>query len=170
MIIAFRDFRDVEYFFPRQILENVASEIVVASTSAGVALGVDGGEVKVDLLLKDLRVEGFDAIVFIGGEGCLKCLDNEDSYQLIREVVSRDKVLGSICISPVILAKAGVLKGRNATVWSGSLDKSQVKILRENGAIYKDSLVVVDGKVITANGPRAAREFGESLVRVLTSK
>lgn len=170
IVIAFRNFRDTEYYFPRKALENITSNIIIVSTSTGTALGVNGGEVSVDVLLKDLEVENFDAVVFIGGEGCLKYLDNQGSYRLIQEVVSKNKLLGAICISPVILAKAGVLNGKNATVWSNILNKSPIKILEENGATYKDELVVVDEKIVTANGPAAAKEFGESLVGVLTSK
>jgi protease I len=58
------------------------------------------------------------------------------------------------------LAKAGVLKGKKATVWSSPMDKSPIKILTQNGAIFENLDVVVDGNIITANGPQAAEEFG----------
>jgi protease I len=68
------------------------------------------------------------------------------------------------------LAKAGVLKGKKATVWSSSLDRGPVKILKENGVIYEDKDVVQDGKIITANGPGAAEEFGQKLAEALTGE
>jgi len=188
IILAFRDFRDVEYFVPKEILETAGAEIKTASnsesaksadewgeedlsssTKMGRAIGADGGEVEIDLLVKDLNPANFDAIVFIGGPGCLENLDNYNSYRIARETVSQNKVLASICISPVILAKAGVLEGKKATVWSSPLDRGPVKILKENGAIYQDEMVVVDGKIITGNGPGAAEEFGKAIVEVLTS-
>jgi len=167
MVIAFRDFRDAEYFVPREILENAGIEIKTASTKKGIAVGADGGEVNVDLLVSEVRPAEFDAIIFIGGPAALKYLDNEDSYKLIRETVSQEKILASICISPVILAKAGVLEGKKATVWSSVMDKSAIKILEQNKAIYEDKSVVVDGKIITANGPSAAKEFGEKIKEFL---
>ena len=188
MIIAYRDFRDEEYFVPKEILEGAGAEVKTASNQMGRALGADGGEVEIDLLVKDLNpaefddlqrksshnsiqsISSFDAIVFIGGPGCLGNLDNENSYQVAKETVSQNKILASICISPIILAKAGVLKGKKATVWSSPMDRSPVKILEENGAIYQDELVVVDGKIITGNGPGAAKEFGEAIVEVLTEE
>lgn len=170
MIIAFRDFRDEEYFIPKKILEEAGAEITTVSNKSGIAVGADGGDVEVDLLLESLNPVDFDAVVFIGGSGCLGNLDNEESYRIIQETVSQNKVLASICISPVILAKAGVLEGKKATVWSSLLDKSSVKILQKNGAIYQADAVVVDDKIITANGPAAAKRFGETLIEVLTSK
>jgi len=170
MIIAHRDFRDEEYFVPKEILEGAGAEVKTASNKMGRALGADGGEVEIDLLVKDLNPAEFDVVVFIGGPGCLGNLDNENSYQVAKETVSQNKILASICISPIILAKAGVLKGKKATVWSSPMDRSPVKILEENGAIYQDELVVVDGKIITGNGPGAAKEFGEAIVEVLTEE
>ena len=169
MIIAFKDFRDEEYFVPKEILEKAGAEIKTVSNKMGRAIGADGGDTEVDLLVENLNPADFDAVVFIGGPGCLENLDNENSYKVTRETVSQNRVLASICISPVILAKAGVLEGKKATVWSSPLDRGPVKILKENGAIYQDEMVVVDGKIITGNGPGAAEEFGQAIVEVLTS-
>ena len=189
IILAFRDFRDVEYFVPKEILETAGAEIKTASnsesaksadeggeedlsssTKMGRAIGADGGEVEIDLLVKDLNPANFDAIVFIGGPGCLENLDNENSYRIARETVSQNKVLASICISPTILAKAGVLKGKRATIWSSPMQRGPVRILEENGAIYQDEDVVVDGKIITGKGPEAAEEFGKTIVEALTKQ
>ena len=168
MIIAFRDFRDAEYFVPKEILEKGGAKVTTVSTKVGTAIGADGGDTTAELLLENLNPVEFDGIVFIGGPGCLKYLDNESSYRIAKETVEKNKVLGSICIAPVILSKAGVLSGKRATVWSSAMDRGPVKILKENGAIYEDKDVVIDGKIITANGPGAAREFGEKLVEGLT--
>jgi len=167
MVIAFRDFRDSEYFIPKEILETAGAEIKTVSSKTGTAIGADGGDVEVDLLVKDLQPADFDAVVFIGGPGCLKRLDNEDSYKVVKETVAQGKVLASICISPVILAKAGVLDGKKATVWSSPMDRSPVKGLEKRGATYQDQPVVVDGKIITGSGPDAAKEFGEAIVEAL---
>lgn len=168
MVIAFREFRDAEYFVPKEILESVGIEVKTASNNSGTAIGADGGEVGVDLLISDINAADFDAIVFIGGPGTLKNLDNEQSYKVIQETVAQNKILASICVSPVILAKTGVLEGREATVWSSPLDKGAVKILQEHKAIYKSEPVVVDGKIITASGPGAAQEFGRAIIEALT--
>jgi len=168
IIIAFRDFRDEEYFIPKQILEFVGAEVKTISTKTGQAIGSQGGDTKIDILLDNLKVFDFDAIVFVGGPGAPQYLDNEASYQVAKDAVLQGKILTAICIAPTILAKAGVLQGKKATVWSSVLDKSAVKILKENGAQYQDKNVVVDGNIITGNGPAAAKEFVETIVQVLT--
>jgi len=167
MIVAFRGFRDEEYFVPKKILEEGGVEVKTVSNEKGRARGVGGGDTEVNLLVKDLNQADFEAVVFVGGGGCLENLDNEDSYRVAREAVSQNKVLAAICISPVILAKAGVLREKKATVWSSALEKSPIEILEENGAVYEAGPVVKDGKIITANGPSAAQEFGEVILKTL---
>ena len=170
MVIAFRDFRDQEYFLPKEIFEKEGFVVKTASTKKGTALGADGGEVEVDFSLDEVDVSQFDAVLFVGGPGALKDLDNEKSYQIAKETLNQGKILGAICIAPVLLAKAGVLNGKEATVWSSYLDKEPVNILRRNGAVYKEESVVVDGKIITANGPEAAKEWAGTLIGVIASQ
>lgn len=167
MVLAYREFRDEEYFVPREILEKTGVEIKVASNQKGVAQGAEGGEAEVDLEISEVDPSDFSGVIFIGGPGCLKSLDNSESYHLIRETVSQGKILGAICISPVVLAKAGVLKDKKATVWSSAMDKSAVKTLKQEGAIYQDKPVVIDGNIITASGPPAAKQFGKALIEGL---
>ena len=167
VIIAFTDFKDEEYFGTKEELEKAGIEIEVVSNLLGTAQGVSGGEVNITKTLKEVNVDDYDGIVFIGGPGALSNLGNSDSYRIAREAVSKNKILAAICISPVILAKAGVLNGKNATVWSSVLDRSPVEELKKNGAIYIDKSVVVDGKIITSNGPSAASEFGRIIAEKL---
>lgn len=168
MIVAFKDFRDEEYFVPKEILEKAGVLIITASTQKGIAPGVSGGEAQISLVLSEVRAGDFDGVIFIGGPGASALINNTECHRIVNEAVAADKILGAICIAPVILANAGVLSSRQATVWSSALDKSAVKILQNNKVDYQDKKVVVDGKIVTANGPAAAEEFGRNLVRVLT--
>lgn len=167
MIIAFKDFQDQEYFNTRQVFEGHRAEIINASVSLGKASGTYGGEVEIDKKLEEINVEDFDAVVFIGGSGASDYIDNQKCHQIAKEAIIQNKVLGAICIAPAILAKSGVLQGRKATVWTSSLDKSAAKILKDNGADFQDKDVVVDGKIVTANGPAAAEKFGQAVVNLL---
>jgi protease I len=166
-IIASKNFRDEEYFVPKEILENAGFAVKTASDKNGIAIGADGGEAEVDYLVSDINPKDFDAVIFVGGPGCLKCLDKDASYSLCRKTFEAGKILGAICISPVILAKAGVLKNIKATVWTSSMDKSAIKMLFENGAVYDEKPVVINGKIITARGPEAAEKFGEKIAEGL---
>lgn len=167
MIVAFNGFRDEEYFIPKEVLEKAGAVVKTASNERGIAKGSGKGEAIVDLLVSEIKTTDFDAVVFVGGMGCLENIDNEDSYKIIREAISEDRVLASICISPVILAKAGALASKTATVWTSFTDKSPAEILKKKGAKYQDEPIIVDGNIITANGPEVAEKFGEKIIAQL---
>ena len=168
IIIAFHNFSDEEYFIPKEIFEKAGATVTTISTAVGTAVGVQGGEVEATKTLDDLNVSEYDAVIFVGGVGSHRLVDNTDAHKIAQEAVETDKLVGAICFAPAILARAGVLFGKKATVWSSSMDKSAIKILKEEGVLYRDDPVVVDGKIVTANGPAAAKEFGEKVLQLLT--
>jgi protease I len=169
IVLAFRNFRDVEYFVPEDVLTQAGAKIFNVSSEKGTAVGDEGGEVEIDFLAKDLKVDDFDGIVFVGGAGMGQQLENEDFQQIARKAMALGKILGAICIAPALLAKAGVLAGRKATVWSGPLEKDAIKVLEAEGAQYQEKDVVVDKRLVTACGPQVAQKFAQALVGVLTS-
>lgn len=169
-IIAFQNFRDEEYFRPREVLEKAGFQITVASTEKGIAQGIEGGEVKIDFTIDSVKAADFDAVIFVGGPGAIKHQDNKGFHQLAQGAMGQGKIVAAICIAPTILAKAGVLDGKRATVWSSALDRRPVQLLQEEGAIFENKPVVIDGKLITATGPQVAKEFGEAIVQVSKKK
>ncbi|MFH1841546.1 MAG: DJ-1/PfpI family protein [Candidatus Nealsonbacteria bacterium] len=169
IVLSFRDFQDIEYFIPKAVFKRAGVSISNVSSEKGTAFGVDGGEVKIDFEVLNFDISLFDAAVFVGGPGMGEKLEDKYFQDIAREALEKDKVLGAICIAPVLLAKAGVLAGKKATVWSSPLDKFPVRILEKEGAFYQKEGVVTDGKIITAAGPPFAAQFAEEVLRVLTS-
>lgn len=170
IVIAFRNFQDQEYLVPKRILEKAGIQTETVSNKKGTAIGVFGETVLINKTITEIQINNYDILIFVGGGGCLSNLDNQDSYKIIREAVASNKILASICISPVILAKAGVLKNKKVTVWNSPMDQYPIRELEKNGALYQDDSVVIDDKIITARGPEVAELFGEAIVKLLTKK
>ena len=162
MIIAHQDFRDEEYKEPRQIFESRGATVSVASSSLEVARGMVGAQVKPDLLLKDVAVGDYDAIVFVGGSGAQEYWNDPVAHAIAQEAVAQGKVLAAICIAPTTLAKAGVLKDKKVTAFS-----SEAGALKAGGANYSGALVERDGLIITGNGPTAATKFADEIAKAL---
>lgn len=106
----------------------------------------------------------YDGVVFISGYGSQLFYSKETAHYIAKKINAEQKLVGAICISPVILAKAGLLKNKNATVFS-----SEINTIKDLGAIYSSLSVVKDGNIITGNGPTAARKFGETVAEELNS-
>lgn len=165
IVIAQKDFRDEEFFEPKEILEENGIEVKTASRDLAMAYGKMGGEFMPDLKLRDAKPEDFDAVIFVGGIGAEMYLDDPVAHKIIKEFYEAGKVVAAICFAPLILAHAGILNGKRATMWGGGKDD-----LETNGAFYTGNPVEVDGNIITGSGPAAAKEFGEKIVSFLLKK
>ncbi len=166
MVIAPEDFRDEELFEPKEIFEEKGAKVTIASTTTEIAKGMLGGTVKPDLKISAVNVGEYDAIVIVGGAGSKEYLwDDEELRAMVKEAYNKDKVLAAICLSPVVLAKAGVLDGKKATVFP---DKEAISELRNYGALYLDKEVVVSDNIITGKGPESAKEFASKICAVMT--
>lgn len=163
-IIAQKGFRDEELFEPKEVLEDAGIECTVASISTEPAQGKLGAMVMPDIAVKDAKLEDYDVIIVIGGPGAPELAKHKEVISLLQVAKQRGKNLAAICIAPTVLAKAGVLAGKKATVWESP---ESIKILEEGKAIFTKKDVVVESKLVTASGPPAAREFGRKVVEML---
>ena len=161
LIIAKTNFHDLELNGTRDSLVNAGFEIILASSESGPCAGKLGATEEAQISLKDVNIADYDRIAFIGGSGSRGFFDDPDALRVAHETVRAGKPLGAICIAPLILAKAQVLGGKKATVWNG--DSEQEGELEKYGAIYTGQDITVDGKIVTANGPPVAEEFGRTL-------
>ncbi|WP_421902352.1 DJ-1/PfpI family protein [Maridesulfovibrio sp.] len=164
MIVAKSDFEQTEYKKTRSALDDAGIICAIASTKVGTLKGNKGKRIESSMLLKDVNVADYDAVVFIGGNGIKKVWKNKNAHNIAQEAVKQDKILAAICAAPGILGYAGVLDGKQATAHPKSGAR---KIMKKNGCDFQNQKVVVDGKIITANGPKAAGKFGETIVEAM---
>ncbi|WP_459202179.1 DJ-1/PfpI/YhbO family deglycase/protease [Methanococcus sp. CF] len=165
MVIAPEKFRDEEFFEPLQVFQgkNIATQVV--STTIGQHKGVMGRVVTTTKTISQVNPDEFNAIVIVGGGGSRDYLwNNKELIELLKEFNKQGKITAAICISPAVLAQAGLLTGKKATVYP---DDESIAVLQQNGAIYLDEAVIVDGKVITGRNPDAAKEFGLKIAEAL---
>lgn len=162
MVVPPERSRDEELFDTRAALQAGGHHVVVASTHVGRCPGSRGGHVYAEVPLDAQRAADYEAIVFVGGGGSKLLWRDEDALRLAREAADGNKVLGAICLAPVILGNAGVLRGRKATVAG-----TEARTIEMAGAAYTGPGVTVDGNIVTANGPKSATLFGQRLAGLL---
>lgn len=170
MIVAYRNFRDEEYFIPLDIFRRKGFEVITASSKTGAALGVLGGEAEAEIDIKEVKAADFDAVIFAGGSGAQEYFENETAHGLARDFNDAGKIVGAICIAPVILAKAGILKNQTAAVWQSPLDKTGPKALAEGRCKFSEQAVEQSGNIITANSREASEEFALKIVEDLAKR
>ncbi len=162
MVVSPIDFRDEEYFEPKAVLESAGIQVLTASIQGQTAKSTAGQEINLDLTVSDADAARFDGVVFVGGTGMSQITGDESLQVLAQKFNSAGKLTAAICVAPEILAKGGLLAGKNATCWEGA--KAE---LEKGGAVCQGNSVVADGNIITGSGPEAAKEFGEKIVEFL---
>ena len=83
----------------------------------------------------------------------------------IKDRASRAKHITSVCTGSMVLAKAGLLKGKKATShWVTR------EVLADFGAIPTNERVVRDGNILTGAGVSAGLDFAIALVEQLRGR
>jgi protease I len=166
VVVAQNGFQPIEYSDTRKELENSGISVIVASLKKGEAAAKDGSRIKVDIAISDAKSNDYDAIVLIGGPGAARDLvGNSSLIRLVKDFEKAGKIVAAICIAPIVLAQSEILKGKNATVWDG--DGRQSALFEKSGINYTGEDVTADRKIITANGPMAAKKFGAEIAKAI---
>jgi protease I len=165
IVVGQRWFKDEELNIPRARFEKEGMIVTIASSKLDTAEGSEGSKVKPDVLIDDLNVSDFDALVFIGGTGVKRDFwNNPKAHAVLREAGEQGKVVAAICWGPVVLANAGILEGKRAT---GHTAENAHETLKSKGCIYTGESVTVDGNIITAFGPSSADSFAVAIIEAL---
>jgi protease I len=167
-VIAPERFRDEELLEPKRVLEQHGVAVTVASTRAGAAEGMLGARVVIDCTVRQADAARYDALAIAGGAGSPAHLwDSAPLLALVQSFLAAGKTVAAICLSGAVLARAGVLGGKRATVYP--VPRALLELKRA-GATYVAEPVVVDGLIVTASGPEAAAAFGAVLTTHLTGQ
>jgi len=149
----------------------MASDAPQVVEVCGNTVGADqpSKNIPVDLSLAQVQVADYDAVLFIGGLGCEDQWRDEQAHRIAQEAASQGKVLGAAGCAPTILAHAGVLQGKTATVCSGSPPvkhgQDYCAVLEGQGAMCSEAEIVRDGWIVTAR--QRSRYFVAGVIEVM---
>lgn len=116
-----------------------------------------------DTTLDEVYEKDFDALILPGGApGYIHLRNDKRVLELIREMYQSNRLIAAVCASPAVLSEAGILKGKKCTIYPGMQEE-----LKKGGGHPVDELVVVDGNVVTSQGPATSMLFALELVRIL---
>ena len=165
LIVARQNYRDEELFETKRALDAAGVQSVIASTTIGIIRGTLGGIAEANMLIGQLNIDDYDAIIFIGGLGAAEYVANPIALNLAREAVRNRKILAAISTAPTILANAGVLTGVRTT----SLLSERGSLVLA-GAFYTGTPVEEDRLIITGRDPGAAIQFGRNIADALIGR
>jgi 4-methyl-5(b-hydroxyethyl)-thiazole monophosphate biosynthesis len=142
------------------VLRRACLDVRVCSIEEREITGAHGIKIVADSLFLDEDFQNYDALILPGGsEGAERFYECSSLVQELGNFVKTGRLVGAICASPaLVLARAGLLDNVKATCYPAY----QAKIPR-----YAREKVVVDGNIVTSEGPGTALDFSLKLVEIL---
>lgn len=162
VIVAEDRFRDEDLMILLRVLDGAGIGTAVASRAAGLCRGMLGGTATAWMAIEEIDVSAYDAMVLIGGAGCLTTCDVPAVHGRIREAVEAGRIVGAIGEAVAVVARAGVVTRKKVAVRTD--DRA---VVRAAGGIVASGSVAVDGCVVTAEGHGAVTDFAQALRRRL---
>ena len=154
-------FEEVEAITPVDFLRRAGIKVYLSSIDKEMVTGAHQLSIKTDCLINALPSD-LDAIILPGGmPGAENLAQCQDVIKLLDDMNADNKLIAAICAAPaVVLAKNGLLKGRNFTCYPGFEESV-------TDANFSAERVVQDGCFITSRGPGSAAEFSLAVIEYL---
>lgn len=157
-------FEETEALGTADFLRRGGIETVITSINEEMVAGSHGVKVLADALWKDEDVYSADALILPGGGAGAEALFADGRVvKAVKDFFVAGKLVAAICAAPVVFDKAGILEGKNFTVYPSV--KGRIKSGR-----YCDKRSVEDGNVITGSGPGAVFVFAEAVTSYLVGE
>lgn len=163
-ILATHGFEESELKSPKEHLEQQGWTAHIVSPKAGTIKAWAekdwGQEYSVDKTLDEVSASEYDALVLPGGViNPDQLRTNEKALSFVQDFFKQHKPVAAICHGPQILINAGAVDGRNLT----SVDSISID-LKNAGAQWEDSEVVVDNGLVTSRTPEDLPAFNAKMV------
>ena len=157
-------FEEMEAVIIIDVLRRAELDVEVAGLGgAGPILGSRGVTVVAEAALEEALETHYEAIVLPGGLGGTERLrEFEPLLAALVAHATAGRLTAAVCAGPLVLARAGLVEGKNMTSHPGAQDE-----LREAGALVRAERVVRDGVFLTSQGPGTAMEFALAVVAEL---
>ncbi len=138
--------------------------VTTAGLSAGTIEASRGVKLVPDTTWDQINPADFDVLLLPGGMGGTMALcEHAGVQQAIRDFDALGKWVGAICAAAMALNKAGILDGKKFTCYPGIEKQLPVHLT------HSDEAVVVDGHLITSQGPGTAFEFALKVIAECSS-
>ncbi|SFM94786.1 4-methyl-5(b-hydroxyethyl)-thiazole monophosphate biosynthesis [Formivibrio citricus] len=159
-------FEEIEMVSIADILRRAGVEVKLVSLTENLTVhGAHAIAMQADLPFSAATALADAIILPGGGQGTQNMIASPALAQRLQAHLAGGKRVAAICAAPMALAKAGILKGRQACCYPGCEGP-----LVENGATVSSYNVVTDGPVTTSRGPATAGMFALELVRLLAGE
>jgi putative intracellular protease/amidase len=146
----------LDFTGPHQVFSRLPGAQVGCASLTGEPITTDG--LTFSGLKRLAEIDGCDVLCVPGGMGTSAAIGDQALLGEVRRLAGGAKYVTSVCTGSLVLAAAGLLKGRRAAChWAW---RDQLALF---GAVPDEGRVVRDGNVVTGGGVTAGIDFALTL-------
>lgn len=165
-ILLFPQVEELDFVGPFEVLSYVnkllpdSTRVLLLAESLEPLTAFNGMRVLPDVALKECPA--LDVLVVPGGQGRLTAMKDAAVLDFIKKQAATVRYMTSVCTGAFLLARAGLLQGKQATTYHTAFDE-----LAAYSVEVRKRKVVRDGNIITAGGVSSGLELGLYLILLL---
>ncbi|WP_018111023.1 type 1 glutamine amidotransferase domain-containing protein [Thermus igniterrae] len=153
-------FDEREFIYPYYRVEEAGYAPVVIGPEAREYRGKSGLAWRAEVAARE--APELQGLLIPGGFAPDYLRRSPEVLSLVRRVAEEGRPLGAICHAGWVLVSAGLVRGRRVTGFSSIRDD-----LLNAGGLYQEEGVVVDGNLVTAQGPKDLPAFMRAFLGLL---
>ena len=153
-------FEDMEAVIPFDLMKRAGIDVLTVGIGGKNIKSAHGLSVTAEISEDEVDFEKAEAFVFPGGWPGAKNLKNSETVNnAIKFALYNNIIIGAICASPgYVLSGTGALSNKKYSCFPG---------FEVPEGEYTANKIEVDGKLITACGPAAAKDFALALIEAI---
>lgn len=161
LLLLANGFEEIEALGTLDLLRRGGLEVDVCAVGKALKVtGAHGITTEARLCVEEADAEAYEGVILPGGLGGTQTLAaSAHVLALVREMDAQGKLVCAICAAPaLVLPAAGVLRGRKVTCFPAP------QFVEALGSHYVGGRVVVDGDLITGEGPGRFADFARAIL------
>ena len=154
---------DIEFLYSFHRFQEAGYKVdVVASKGKETYVGDHGVPMESDLSPEEVNIDEYVALVIPGGRAPDSMRLNKGLINVTKQALEKGLVIAAVCHGLQMLIELDALRGKKVTSWYAIKTD-----LKNAGATWIDTPVVVDGKLVTARYPPDLGAFCREALNLL---
>ena len=155
-VLIYNQFCNFEFSVALEMLAMEGKPITIFAKEISPVKSEEGIRVIPDKTISELKIDEFDSLILTGAMDIREAFEDNDVIDFIKTFIDKKVIIGAISIAPILLLKAGVLKGKRFMAGVNKEDLFEEGFTEEDLAYmvgWDDSIKkpIEEGYIITDN-------------------
>lgn len=111
-VLIYNQFCNFEFSVALEMLAMEGKPITIFAKEMSPVKSEEGIRLIPDKPISELHIDEFDSLILTGAMDIREAMEDGDIIDFIKKFIDKEVIIGAISIAPILLLKAGILKGK----------------------------------------------------------